>query len=882
MTAPQIKVKIQRRPVLKLKVLPRFPSSVTVESPILLDRTGGNYGFSLDIDAAAESLEGVFDSHYSLVIDYNSFAAIGLSYVPDSLLYIRTGGYYAAGDGGGALYKRVASGTAGPSTIRSADGAWWQLAEDVLNVRIFGAKGDGVTEDTAAFTAAYNAGVAAGGAYIDVPAGTFLVGNLFLQTDRSNGVHFRGQGSKVTTVKLKAGSASSGVFIFRFADNVSVSDMTVDGSSVAGTDSAIYLVDCTNAVVERCQVFGSLAGGIGFNSVQTGAIRDNEVSRSATSPGSNYSLLCLSGSSRSVNITISGNICQNSPIQIYDTDYAVISNNVVNGAGFGALIGVGNGKFATVIGNSLSNGVGTDENGVAVQGIENNASGSTIIGNTISNVAGGGIDSFGPNCVIVGNTITDAGTVTSGASKNSFGISLASNLVDLDASGTLVAGNVVRNSAGTTCEYGYGETVNSMTGIQVLNNHFEGLALGQFNIDAASVTRVSYYDTTNNQFRARNNAGVISTMVVPNTGASNQFVTAISAAGVVSRAQPSVSNLSGLGTGVATFLGTPSSANLAAALTDETGSGAAVFATSPTLVTPALGTPSAAVLTNATGLPVSTGITGLGTGVATFLATPSSANLRGALTDETGTGAAVFANSPALVTPTGIVKSDVGLGSVDNTSDASKTSTLVGAVHTWSLTQTFTVAPVFTDQSGSRTALGLGTAAVQNTGTSGATVPLLNANNTWSGANTFNPPANLFPVNGAAGSSLSVKFTSAAGQDTVFDFGVAGAYVEYLANSLGDWSVSHFGVAGGVFKSVASGSQTSTLVLQNGGISVGTASSAGAGNILANGILKYAGAPTAVSGAGPIAIGSASTLNARMKVNLNGTDYWIPLSTTAF
>jgi hypothetical protein len=50
-------------------------------------------------------------------------------------------------------------------------------------------------------------------------------------------------------------------------------------------------------------------------------------------------------------------------------------------------------------------------------------------------------------------------------------------------------------------------------------------------------------------------------------------------------------------------------------------------------------------------VPVSAGISGLGTGVATFLATPSSANLLAAVTDETGTGALVFANTPTLVTP---------------------------------------------------------------------------------------------------------------------------------------------------------------------------------------------------------------------------------------
>lgn len=106
-----------------------------------------------------------------------------------------------------------------------------------------------------------------------------------------------------------------------------------------------------------------------------------------------------------------------------------------------------------------------------------------------------------------------------------------------------------------------------------------------------------------------------------------------------------------LAAGIQTFLATPSSANLRAAMTDETGTGLLVFATSPTLTTPILGTPTSGTLTNCTGLPIATGVSGLAANVATFLATPTSANLAAALTDETGSGAAVFANTPTLVTP---------------------------------------------------------------------------------------------------------------------------------------------------------------------------------------------------------------------------------------
>lgn len=105
------------------------------------------------------------------------------------------------------------------------------------------------------------------------------------------------------------------------------------------------------------------------------------------------------------------------------------------------------------------------------------------------------------------------------------------------------------------------------------------------------------------------------------------------------------------GANIATFLAAPSSANLALSIGDETGSGFLVFSISPALTTPLLGTPTSGVLTNCTGLPVSSGLSGLGANVAAFLATPSSASLAAAVADETGGGALVFNTSPAFITP---------------------------------------------------------------------------------------------------------------------------------------------------------------------------------------------------------------------------------------
>lgn len=71
--------------------------------------------------------------------------------IAETINEVRVSGYNYPGDQGAALWRRASNQWAGDGRRQSADGAWWEIAEPFVNVRMLGAKGDGVTDDTAAF-----------------------------------------------------------------------------------------------------------------------------------------------------------------------------------------------------------------------------------------------------------------------------------------------------------------------------------------------------------------------------------------------------------------------------------------------------------------------------------------------------------------------------------------------------------------------------------------------------------------------------------------------------------------------------------------------------------------------------------------------------------
>ncbi|MFD6316922.1 pectate lyase family protein [Methylorubrum thiocyanatum] len=196
-------------------------------------------------------------------ISLPSTAAASSRAIPVVVQAFSTRGYAVEGDGGGAEFRRVASQPAHPGRLRttdrflpngatdSANGGWWEISSTRLNIRMFGAKGDGIADDGPAIRSGYVAANALYRRYLEAPSGTYSIATTPYAAD---GVVLQGSGDCI----IKAAPNRPAGFVLleaSFAINIGFEGLVIDGNwsnNPADGQTSIHLRNGSGNYIRRC------------------------------------------------------------------------------------------------------------------------------------------------------------------------------------------------------------------------------------------------------------------------------------------------------------------------------------------------------------------------------------------------------------------------------------------------------------------------------------------------------------------------------------------------------------------------------------------------------------------------------------------------------
>jgi hypothetical protein len=327
-----------------------------------------------------------------------------------------------------------------------------------INVRDFGATGNGTTNDQTAFTAAITAAVASGKP-IQISPGTYGLTSPIALKD---GVTFLGTGRGRATIKALSGFSGAALLLGSSGDTVS--DFAIEGVTLDGgyttTSAATHGIQITNGSsprVHRCgftnfggsavlfqglsgggtpdaEVLGCFIDGTGLADGTTGhAISIKDASHRALVMGNN-----LTNVKGGMGICIGVSAAATSPM-----DCRVIGNvirMVQSTTGFEA-IGVGNVSRRIVVANN--NIFDSWDNGISMSGES-----SVISGNLIDGALDHGIAAVGKYHAITGNTVKNAGKETAIVGRAGFGQDFGGVATD-DGQYVTISGNTIVDDQGS-------------------------------------------------------------------------------------------------------------------------------------------------------------------------------------------------------------------------------------------------------------------------------------------------------------------------------------------------------------------------------------------------------------------------------------------------